>query len=46
MKLFSGRNNFLKPPVFGFCDSLPFGLEESREQKALIRRVLGYITET
>ena len=31
LKSFSGRNNSLKPPVFGFCDSLPFGLEESRE---------------
>ena len=41
MKSFSGRNNPLKPPVFGFCDSLPFGLEESRELRALIRWVLG-----
>ena len=41
LKSFSGRNNPLKPPVFGFCDSLPFGLEESRELKALIRWVLG-----
>ena len=31
LKLFSGRNNSLKPPVFGFSDSFPFGLEESRE---------------
>ena len=31
LKSFSGRSNSLKPPVFGFCDSLPFGLEESRE---------------
>ena len=29
LKSFSGRNNFLKP-AFGFCDSFPFGLEESR----------------
>ena len=31
LKSFSGRNYSLKPPVFGFCDSLLFGLEESRE---------------
>ena len=31
LKSFSGRNNCLKPPVLGFCDSLPFGLEEPRE---------------
>ena len=31
LKSFSGRNNSLKPPVLGVCDSLPFGLEESRE---------------
>ena len=36
LKSFSGRNNF-KPPVFEFCDSLPFGLEELREERALIR---------
>ena len=41
LKSFSGRNNSLNPPVFGFCDSLPFGLEESRELRALIRWVLG-----
>ena len=34
---FPGRTNSLKPPVFGFCHSLPFGLEESRELRALIR---------
>ena len=27
LKSFSGTNDTLKPPVFGFCDSLPFGLE-------------------
>ena len=26
LKTFSGRNNSLKPPFFGFCDSLSFGL--------------------
>ena len=31
LKSFSGRNNSLKPPVFGFGDSFPFDLEESRE---------------
>ena len=31
LKSFSGRSNSLKPPVFGFFDSLPFSLEESRE---------------
>ena len=28
MKPFPGRTNSLKPPVFRFCDSLPFGLED------------------
>ena len=37
LKSFLGKNNSLKPLFFGFCDSLPFGLEESRELKALIR---------
>ena len=41
---FSGRNNSVKPPAFGLCDSLPFGLEESRKLRALIRWVLGYYT--
>ena len=31
LKSFSGRNNSLMPLVFGFCNSLPFGFEESRE---------------
>ena len=30
-KSFSGRNNFLEPPVFLFPNSLPYGLEELRE---------------
>ena len=41
LKSFPGRTNFLKHPVFGICDSLPFGLEESRELRALIRWVYG-----
>ena len=36
LKSFSGRNYSLRPPVFAFCDSLLFGLEESRELRALI----------
>ena len=36
LKLFSGRNNSLKPPVFGSCDSLPYDLEKSKELRALI----------
>ena len=35
------RQKSLKPPVFGFCDSLLFGLEEPGELRALIRWVLG-----
>ena len=42
LKSFSGRNDSLKYPVFRFYDSLPFGLEESREFRALIRWVLGH----
>ena len=41
LKSFSSRNNSLKPPVFGFSNSLPYGLEESREFRALIRWVLN-----
>ena len=40
LKSFSCRNNSLKLPVFGFCDSLSFGFEESREQRSLIRCIL------
>ena len=40
LKSFPGRNNFLKPPVFGFCDSLPHDLEESIELRALTSWVL------
>ena len=36
LKSFSGRNNSLKPPVFGSCDSLPYDLEKSKELRALI----------
>ena len=37
LKSFPGRTDSLKPSVAGFCDSLPFGLEESKELRALIR---------
>ena len=30
LKSFSGRNNSLKPPVFGFCNSLPYDPEIAR----------------
>ena len=36
LKSFSGRNNSLKSLVLGFSNSLPYGLEESRELKTLI----------
>ena len=39
VEAFPGRTNSLKPPVFGFCDSLSIGLAESRELRALIRWV-------
>ena len=35
------QKNSLKPLIFRFYDSLPFGFEESRELRALIRWVLG-----
>ena len=35
LKSFSGRNNSLKPPVFGFSNSFLYGLEESRELSCL-----------
>ena len=41
LESFLDRNNSLKPLVFGFCDSPSFGLEESRELRALIGWVLG-----
>ena len=31
LKSFSGRNNSLEPHIFGSSNSLPYGLEESRE---------------
>ena len=40
-KPFSGKNNSLEPPVFWFSNTLPCGLEESRELISLIRWVLG-----
>ena len=39
LKLFYGRNNSRKLPVFEFCDSLPYGLEES-ELRTFISWVL------
>ena len=42
-KSFSGRNNSLKPPVFEFCDNLPYDLEESIELRTLISWVLGLL---
>ena len=33
----SGRNGSLEHPVFLFFNSLPYGLEESRELRDLIR---------
>ena len=41
LKSISGRTNPQKPSVFGYCDSLPVGLEESRELGTLIQRTLG-----
>ena len=41
LKSFLGRKDSLKPPFFGFYDSLPFGLQ--RELGALIRWVWGVI---
>ena len=37
LKSFCCRNNSLELAVFGFYDSLPYRLEESRELRALIR---------
>ena len=41
VKSFPGRFYFLKPSAFRVCDSLSFGLTESRLLKALIKWVLG-----
>ena len=41
LRSFLGKNNSLKPPVFGFSLSLPNGLEESRKLRALISSVMG-----
>ena len=41
LKSFPGRTNSLKSPVFGFFNIVPFGLEESRKLRALIRWVWG-----
>ena len=43
MKSFLGRHNSLKPPVFGFCGSLLYDLEESIEVRALISWVFWFI---
>ena len=36
LKSLLGRSNSLEPPVVGFSNSLPYGLEESRVLRALI----------
>ena len=36
LKLFSGRNNYPQPPIFGFSNSISYGLEKSRELRRLI----------
>ena len=36
LKSFSGRNNALEPPVFGFANRLPYGLEEPRELRIFL----------
>ena len=41
LKSFSGRNNSVEPSVYRFCNSLSYGLEESKEWRALIRWILG-----
>ena len=41
LKSFSGRNNFLEPPVFGFTNSLPHSLKQSIKLTILRRWVLG-----
>ena len=41
LNFFPGRKNSLELPVLGFCDSLPYDLEETIELRALISWVLG-----
>ena len=42
LKSFSGTNNSLAPPVIGFSNRLPYGLEESRESRIFLAiRLLG-----
>ena len=36
LKSFSGRNNFIEAPDFGFSNSLPYNLEESIEFRAFL----------
>ena len=40
-KSFLDRNNSLKSPAFGFCDSVSYDLEESIGFRSLISSVLG-----
>ena len=40
LESFSGRKNFLEPPVFGFTNILPFILKVSRKLRMLIIWVL------
>ena len=40
-KSFSGRNNSLEPPVFWFCSSRFYGLEESRWLRAWLNEFWG-----
>ena len=42
LKSLSGRNKSLEAHVFGFSDSLPYDLEESRDLRALISWVLSW----
>ena len=41
LKSFSGRNNFVEAPGFGFSNSLPYDLEKSGEFRALISWALA-----
>ena len=41
LKSFFGRNNSVELSVYGFSNSLSYGLEESREWRALISQILG-----
>ena len=41
LKSFSGRNNSLEAPGFGFSNNLPHDLEESGEFRALVSWALA-----